>query len=78
MAQVHRARSGERFAGQAVNFQMQRTLKANLVALKTLAQPPVQFGIVGLPQLVADVDAVEIHIAVAETQPRFGARVGPT
>ena len=58
----------ERFAGQAVDFHFNRPLKFRCVAGETLAQAPVQFGIVGLPQFVADVDAREINVAVAETQ----------
>jgi len=63
----------EWFSNQPVNFQMQRPLEANLVALKTLAQAFVEFGVVRLPQFVACFDAPIIYVAIAEAQPRFCA-----
>ena len=63
----------ERFSDQSMNFHVNRALEANLVALETLAQTLVEFGIVGLPQLVADFDALIIYVAVAEAEPGFRA-----
>ena len=43
-------------------------LKLRHVARETLAQTPVQFRIAGLPQLVADVDAIEINVPITEAE----------
>jgi hypothetical protein len=58
----------EGFSNQAVNFQMQRALKAYLVALKSLAQAFSSSGSFGLPQVVAHVDAAKIDVAVTEAE----------
>ena len=63
-----RAMSVSGLPAQAVNFDFDRPLKFRRVAGKTLAQALVEFGIVGLPDFVADVDAQKINVAVAETQ----------
>src|SRR4051812_15609771 len=54
-----------------MNLQVQRALEANLVALKTLTQPLVEFGVVGLPEFVTDMDPPKVYIAVTKAQPRF-------
>ena len=65
----------ERLANLAVDFNVDGLLKARGIAGKTLAQALVQFGIVRLPQLVPDADAIEINVAVPELQNGFlGAR----
>ena len=51
-----------------MHFDFDRPLKLRRIAGKTLAQSPVQFRIAGLPQLVTDVNAREINVAVAKTQ----------
>ena len=58
----------ERFAGSAMHLDFNGPLKFWRVTLEALAQSPVQFGVAGLPQFVADVDAGEINVAMAETQ----------
>ena len=58
----------QRFADETVNFNLNRALKFWRVARETLAQTLVEFGIVGFPNFIADVDAQKINAAVAETQ----------
>ena len=50
---------------------MDRALKVRLLPRKGFAQMAVKFGIARLPYFVADVNASEINIAVAEAQQRL-------
>ena len=58
----------QRLADETVNLHDDGALKPRHVARETLAQALVEFGIVRLPNLVADADAQKINIAVAEAQ----------
>ena len=58
----------ERFSDAAVDFDFDRPLKFWRVARKTLAQTLVEFGIIRLPDFIADMDAQKIHVTVAEAQ----------
>ena len=68
VAHSSRAISVSGLPASAVNFDFDRPLKLRRVAGKTLAQAPVQFRIVRFPHFVADMNAVEINVAVAEAQ----------
>jgi hypothetical protein len=58
-----------------MDFDFNRPLKLGRVTRETLAQALVQFRVARLPQLVADVDAREINVAMTEAQDGFSARV---
>jgi hypothetical protein len=58
----------ERFADQTMDFDADGALKFWRITLEALAQTAVQFRIAGFPELVANVDAGEINIAVAEAE----------
>jgi hypothetical protein len=49
-----------------MHFHLDWTLKPQHVARKTLAQAPVQLGVAGLPNLVANVNALEVDVTPAE------------
>ena len=61
----------ERFAGQTVNLDFDGPLELWRTTFKRLAQAAIQFRVVGFPQFVADMDAREINVAVAESQFAF-------
>jgi hypothetical protein len=56
------------FSGNTMNLNLNLSLELWRVGRKRLAQTPVQFWIVRLPQFVSDVDAGEIDVAAAEAQ----------
>ncbi len=67
---------GERRAGVAVDFDGDGPLEARLIAVKAGAEAAVEFGVVGFPEPVADVDAGEVDVAVAEGERREHGRAG--
>ncbi len=58
----------ERFAGEAMDFDFDRTLKFGRCRPRNSGADACRVRIVRFPQFVADVDAGEINVAVAETQ----------
>src|ERR1035437_738327 len=66
----------ERFAFDAMHLDFNGPLKLWRVTFEALTQSPVQFGIAGFPQLVADVDAREINVAATKPEQDFQRAAG--
>ena len=61
----------QRFADETVNFDFNWPLKSGRAARETPAQAPVEFGIVGFPNFIADLDPKKIP-GEKLTELRFG------
>src|SRR5687767_8662045 len=56
-----------------MNFEVDRSLKARLIAGECLADATVELGIVGFPDAVAAINSAEIHVAMAKAKDCFRA-----
>ena len=54
--------------GAAMDFEAQRACLPRGIAFKGLAKLPIQHRIIGLPNAVSDLDALEVHRTTAEGQ----------